>query len=419
MKEDWLRDIHDQMADFETEAPAGLWEGIEAKLVEREARRKRKAVVGLWAKWASGMAAAVAVGLTVGRLTLVQPGVAPVPLPAGGGNAASATTAGVPSAGPADTEAAPPSSVPGGSRSARAATLPAPTDGLLAAAEAADESRAGGTPATTQATAPEPAADTPRERPADGGTKKPARLPANGDDRRTARASATAGGRLSLGAFTAGGAGASLLNRHESGFVAGVGPDAAEWEDSPMLGILLYNQGQDVEARAKHRQPIRAGLTLAYRVTDRLSVESGLTYTRLSSDIREGSESHYVAGEQTLNYVGVPLSAKYRLAQLKKLDVYASAGVLVEQCVTGNTKRDYVVNREKKLAEREDIGPKPLQVSANAAVGVQYNLTPLVGVYAEPGASYYFDDRSSLQTIYKEKPLNLNINLGVRLTIGN
>ena len=186
-----------------------------------------------------------------------------------------------------------------------------------------------------------------------------------------------------------------------------------------MLGILLYNQGQDVEARAKHRQPIRAGLTLAYRVTDRLSVESGLTYTRLSSDIREGSESHYVAGEQTLNYVGVPLSAKYRLAQLKKLDVYASAGVLVEQCVTGNTKRDYVVNREKKLAEREDIGPKPLQVSANAAVGVQYNLTPLVGVYAEPGASYYFDDRSSLQTIYKEKPLNLNINLGVRLTIGN
>ena len=41
-----------------------------------------------------------------------------------------------------------------------------------------------------------------------------------------------------------------------------------------------------------------------------------------------------------------------------------------------------------------------------------------VGVYVEPGVSYYFDDRSPLSTIYKEKPLNFNLNLGVRYTIG-
>ena len=41
-----------------------------------------------------------------------------------------------------------------------------------------------------------------------------------------------------------------------------------------------------------------------------------------------------------------------------------------------------------------------------------------VGVYVEPGVSYYFDDRSTLSTIYKEKPLNFNLNLGVRYTIG-
>ena len=28
MKKDWLKDIHDRMADFETDAPQGLWDDI-------------------------------------------------------------------------------------------------------------------------------------------------------------------------------------------------------------------------------------------------------------------------------------------------------------------------------------------------------------------------------------------------------
>lgn len=36
----------------------------------------------------------------------------------------------------------------------------------------------------------------------------------------------------------------------------------------------------------------------------------------------------------------------------------------------------------------------------------------MVGVYVEPGLSYYFDDGTDMKTIYKDKPLNLNLNHG-------
>ena len=48
---------------------------------------------------------------------------------------------------------------------------------------------------------------------------------------------------------------------------------------------------------------------------------------------------------------------------------------------------------------------------------MQFDVLDNVGIYAEPGVSYHFDDHSSLQTIYKEKPLNFNLNVGIRYTI--
>ena len=47
----------------------------------------------------------------------------------------------------------------------------------------------------------------------------------------------------------------------------------------------------------------------------------------------------------------------------------------------------------------------------------QYDFSKLVGVYLEPGVSYYFDNGSDVRTIYKDKPFNFNLNLGVRFTI--
>ena len=67
MKDQWLKDIHDRMADMEADEPSGLWDDIENALelqgpdsACREPRGDRSARM-LWFKRVSGIAAMVAV----------------------------------------------------------------------------------------------------------------------------------------------------------------------------------------------------------------------------------------------------------------------------------------------------------------------------------------------------------------------
>ena len=221
---------------------------------------------------------------------------------------------------------------------------------------------------------------------------------------------------LSTSATT--GMGASSVTNSTATYVEAVGPDDVMWADNPQLGIGIFNQGKSVKTEYKHRLPVRVGINVAYRLTDRLSVESGVSYTRLSSDMKDGTKDNYSSSSQKLDYIGVPLNVKYRAFGYRRLSVYASAGLLTEKCVSGKTTHEYVISGEKKKHEAEDVAAKPWQLSVNAALGAQFDVLRNVGVYVEPGVSYYFDDRSSLSTIYKEKPLNFNLNLGVRYTIG-
>lgn len=89
-----------------------------------------------------------------------------------------------------------------------------------------------------------------------------------------------------------------------------------------------------------------------------------------------------------------------------------------EKCVSGKVTTDFIVDDIKSGTETVDLHTKPFQFSVNAAAGIQLNITDMVGVYVEPGLSYYFDDGTDIKTIYKDKPLNLNLNFGLRFTIG-
>ena len=223
--------------------------------------------------------------------------------------------------------------------------------------------------------------------------------------------------RFSVGIFSSGGVNSNMSRTSVSDGLASTGPDGADWEDEPLLGILLFNQGKEITTDIKHRQPIRAGVSFTYKLTDRLGFSTGLSYTNLTSDIRSGSESHYFSGEQILHYVGIPVNVSYDIFRWKRLQLYASAGALAEKCVSGKVTTDYVLDNNTAQTETENIAKKPFQFSLNAAAGIQFNITDMIGVYAEPGVSYYFSDGTDIKTIYKDKPLNLNLNFGLRFTI--
>lgn len=221
-----------------------------------------------------------------------------------------------------------------------------------------------------------------------------------------------------IGTSATGLAGTSVNTRSIGDLIVATGSDGYDWEGSPMLGIGIYNQGQEVKTEYKHHLPVRIGLNIAYALSDRLSLESGVSYTRLSSDMKDGTSTNFITGSQNLDYVGIPLSLKYKALSYGAFDLYAATGILAEQCVNGKTSKNFVIEGNVKKTEQQNIHSRPLQLSANAAVGLQFKIADNIGIYAEPGLSYFFDDNSSLNTIYKEKPLNFNLNIGFRYEIG-
>lgn len=414
MTDKWLKDIHDRMADFETDEPEGLWEGIQANL-PKSASSVGKAgnhVVWLWVKRVGTVAAVIIAMVAIG-----------LHVDTGDDAPHRSAIAGMHDEGIK-------SGVEYGRQQASAfGKNDKPLEGGhgkdMLIAEAVDAYNA------IQSMQVQDVVDPPhvkqekgmpseaqRQEHAKEQTKKGKASPAKNTFYAHVGHARSNGNRLSLGVFTSGSIGSSLHGRTIGGSIVGAGADVADWKDAPILGILLFNQGKEIETHIHHKQPVRVGVTFAYDLNERTNLETGLTYTALSSDVKEGSESHYFTGEQTLHYIGVPLNMKYRLLSWDKLNVYASAGMLMEKRVSGNVKKEYVLANKTEKKETEDIKSKPIQISANIGAGVQYSITPAVGLYAEPGLSYYFDDNSSVKTIYKEKPLNLNLNLGVRFTFG-
>lgn len=223
--------------------------------------------------------------------------------------------------------------------------------------------------------------------------------------------------RWSVSTGAMGGLGASGTTTAYGDYLVLSCPGGMDTKDSPMLDMSSVNRDEETKTEYEHHLPIRIGLSVAYALTDRLSIGTGLTYTRLSSDIKDASRESKYIGEQRLHYVGIPVNVSYKVASSRWISLYGTAGVLAEKCVSGTTDEGYVENNTMKYTNTHDISSKPLQMSVNAGVGIQFNVHDNVGIYAEPGLSYYFDDGSALQTIYKEKPLNFNLNVGVRFKL--
>ena len=443
MKRNWKEDIHDRLGNFETDAPDGLWKAIHQRMAQTEraqAEKRQTPFVLQPALRRTACAAAACFALIAGYQYFADGGkeTANGVKQAGGdgmiavGGMVASDNSGYVASKPATASIV--ATNLAGMRVAKNGVTPAADAAVLPTQNS--ESAQISTPqhlntstsqhhntSTSQhlnITTPQPLNPT-TSQPHNPSTSQPhnpstpllAYTPA---DNSRGRHEGAARWTLSTSATT--GMGASSVTNSTATYVEAVGPDDVIWADNPQLGIGIFNQGKSVKTEYKHRLPVRVGLNVAYRLTDRLSVESGVSYTRLSSDMKDGTKDNYSSGSQKLDYIGVPLNVKYRAFGYRRLSVYASAGLLTEKCVSGKTTHEYVISGEKKKHEAEDVAAKPWQLSVNAALGAQFDVLRNVGVYVEPGVSYYFDDRSPLSTIYKEKPLNFNLNLGVRYTIG-
>lgn len=180
--------------------------------------------------------------------------------------------------------------------------------------------------------------------------------------------------------------------------------------------MLFSNMDKETYTDVKHHIPVTIGASVKWNINDKWALESGLNYTYLYSELRSGANS-YVEDKQKLHYVGIPLKVQRSIWNNSIFSLYASAGGMMEKCVSGSVETVYVDGNTKKNYESEDLSVKPLQFSVLASLGVQANFNKYFSLYLEPGMIYYFDDNTDILTIRKDKPFNFNLQLGLRFNI--
>ena len=163
------------------------------------------------------------------------------------------------------------------------------------------------------------------------------------------------------------------------------------------------------QGNAKHHAPVSVGLQVAFGIAPRLSLSTGLVYTRTSSDFYPYAPSSNYNVHQVLHYVGIPVGLNYEFWQSGGFHAYVMAGAEADYNVKNDTEEEGV---KKENAKRDRV-----QFSGKASLGAQYDITSKVGLYIEPGAKYYFDNGSHVENTFKDKKLNFNLQFGLRFNL--
>ena len=171
-------------------------------------------------------------------------------------------------------------------------------------------------------------------------------------------------------------------------------------EPQPAMAMMRARSGYSDSYQ--HEIPVSVGLSARFFLTDRLSINTGLNYTRYKSlRTRWFAATHDQQKDwQYAHYIGVPVRLDYNAVNRKHFNMYFGAGLQMDKCV-------YATVGDERLHEKQIL------FGLNGAMGLQVNIVPMVGLYFEPEVSYALN-KGSIETFRSDEPFVVTVRGGLR-----
>ncbi|MEN9919028.1 MAG: hypothetical protein RL662_1464 [Bacteroidota bacterium] len=212
----------------------------------------------------------------------------------------------------------------------------------------------------------------------------------------------------------------------EIGFGGGGGfSKAVEMQNQLRLSTTIVDEEnyntpifKNQKMRLDHNQPITFGFAVSKKISTKVSVESGITYTYLSSKIKSTENTEkYLKDSQQLHYLGIPLAINYHLGMWHNIQFYASAGGAIQKDIYGTIRTNENLGESIEIGEyyTKKISQKKPQLSTNLSLGASYPIYNKLSIYSNIGGVHYFETQNEYETIYSDRKWMLNINLGLKL----
>lgn len=166
----------------------------------------------------------------------------------------------------------------------------------------------------------------------------------------------------------------------------------------------------------KHHVPFIIGVSLGKSINSRWSIESGLRYRLLNTDITVENKYNQSEENQQIHYIGIPIKVKYRIFGNERISIYGAGGLSIDIPIKGES----MISNQSSITNEstyDKVKIKPsLQWSIETGVGIQYNINSTVSIFAEPSVNYYINPGTKVNTIYTDSPFEFSVPVGVRFT---
>lgn len=214
---------------------------------------------------------------------------------------------------------------------------------------------------------------------------------------------------LSLSFFADGGLSNSSGKTTGNNLLASASMPGLTQVDQTNVNSTIFTHGDYT-----HNMPLSFGISFRKNFSDRWGVESGIVYSYLYS--KASISSAFIERSkrrQQAHYLGIPVSVVYSIWRSPNLEVYVKGGGTVDFNIHTRVKDEFTANgTTTSRSDSFNAGGVQWSVAANA--GIMYNISPIFGVYLEPGISYYFSEDRQPYTFWQENPTNFNLKIGFR-----
>ena len=172
----------------------------------------------------------------------------------------------------------------------------------------------------------------------------------------------------------------------------------------------------ELDTITHHRLPITVGLSVNKMLGRQFAVGTGLQYTQLYSETQAGNTYSWAQSEQRIHYLGIPLRVMWYPVNTSHLRVYGTTQTMFEIPLGATCRQSDVIEGRQFDTGALQLDPSE-QWSIGLGIGLEYRLTAVIGLYAEPSLQYFFKSGDGLDTYRTAHPATFSVPIGIRINI--
>ena len=176
----------------------------------------------------------------------------------------------------------------------------------------------------------------------------------------------------------------------------------------------VYNESPEISFAL----PFSLGVGVQFNLSPHWAVGTGIRYTNLGRTLvgdykGEGFYLPQTDIDNHQHWLGVPVHLYYNFVNTSRWSVHAFAGGAAEWLIDN----EFLVHNSPSDIHYHQKGTRP-QWSGALGLGVEFKLTPYLGIYLDPSVRYFFATEKQPRSLRTVQPLRFDLEAGLRFSLG-